>query len=188
MSAEGWRRPARAEISVSAIVHNAQALRAVLGSSALIAVVKANGYGHGVVNAARAALEGGADSLAVALVDEGVELREAGIVAPILLLAETPADTIADALRYSLTLTIGSLEGAHAAVASATSLGGTHPVHLKIDTGMHRMGVAPDKVAAVVEVLRASPAIDLEGLYTHFSVADGASGADRAFTRSQIES
>ncbi|MDE3008642.1 MAG: alanine racemase [Acidobacteriota bacterium] len=187
MSAEGWRRPARAEISAGAIAHNARALSTVLGSTKLIAVVKANGYGHGVVNAARAALDGGAHSLAVALVDEGVELREAGVTAPILLLAETPPDTIADALAYSLTLTIGSLEGARAAVAGATRHGGTHPVHLKVDTGMHRMGVAPGEVEGVVDVLVASTAIDLEGVYTHFSVADGASGADRTFTRSQID-
>jgi alanine racemase len=94
---------------------------------------------------------------------------------------------IPDALSHSLTLTIGSLSGARAAVASAERLAGVHRVHVKVDTGMHRMGVDPSSINEVVDVLYASPCIDLEGLYTHFSVADGSSGEDRAFTRSQIE-
>jgi alanine racemase len=183
---EGVRRPAWAEISASAIAHNVSALRTVLGDAKLCAVVKANGYGHGAVLAAKAALDGGADSLAVAIVDEGIELRGAGVSAPILLLAEIPADTLADALSHSLSLTIGSLDGAHAAARVATSLGGLHRVHVKVDTGMHRMGVAPTEVSAVMDVLLASPAIDVEGIYTHFPVADGSSADDRAFTREQI--
>ena len=187
MSVEGVRRPAWAEISASAIAHNVAALREVMGGSLLCAVVKANGYGHGAVFAATAALAGGADSLAVAIVDEGIELREAGITAPVLLLAEIPPETIPDALAHSLTITVGSLEGANAAVRCAERLDGVHRVHVKVDTGMHRMGVAPGAVAEVVDVLRASEAIDLEGIYTHFSVADGPSDAERAFTRGQIE-
>ena len=176
MSVEGVRRPAWAEISASAIAHNVAALREVMGPSLLCAVVKANGYGHGAVFAATAALAGGANSLAVAIVDEGIELREAGVSEPILLLAEIPPETIPDALAHSLTLTVGSLEGARAAVACAERLG-----------GMHRMGVAPEQVDDVVDALHASTAIDLEGIYTHFSVADGPSDADRAFTRAQID-
>jgi alanine racemase len=183
---EGVRRPAWAEISASAIAHNVRALKAIMGDALLCAVVKANAYGHGAPLAARAALEGGADSLAVALVDEGIELREAGVSAPILLLAEVPASTVPDALGHSLTLTIGSLEGAQAAAASAEKLGGLHRVHLKVDTGMRRMGVAPEQVGDVVDLLLASKAIDLEGIYTHFSVADGSSSDDRAFTRGQV--
>ena len=187
MPVEGVRRPAWAEISRSALANNVRALKAVLGETHLCAVVKANGYGHGAPLAARAVLDGGADSLAVAIVDEGIELRGAGIDEPILLLAEIPTDTIADALRHHLTLTIGSLAGARAAVSVGESLGGTHRVHVKVDTGMHRMGVEPSGVDEVVDLLLASPAIDLEGLYTHFSVADGSSGDDRAFTRAQLE-
>jgi alanine racemase len=184
---EGVRRPAWAEISASAIAHNVRALKEVMGATLLCAVVKANGYGHGALLAAKAALDGGADTLAVAIVDEGIELREGGVAAPILLLAEIPSDTIHDALSHSLTLTIGSLAGARAAVASAEQLGGLHRVHVKVDTGMHRMGVDPSAINEVVDVLLASSVIDLEGIYTHFSVADGSSGADRAFTRAQIE-
>jgi alanine racemase len=187
MPVEGVHRPAWAEISRSALAHNVQALKGVLGDTLLCAVVKANGYGHGAQLVARAMLEGGADSLAVAIVDEGIEFRDAGVSVPILLLAEVPADAILDALSHSLTLTIGSLAGARAAVAAAEKLGGLHRVHVKVDTGMHRMGVAPGDVDALVDVLLASRAIDLEGLYTHFSVADGSSADDRAFTRAQIE-
>lgn len=187
MPVEGVRRPAWAEISASAIAHNVGVLKAVVGESLLCGVVKANGYGHGAPLAAKAALDGGADSLAVAIVDEGIELRGAGVSAPILLLAEIPPATIPDALSHSLTLTIGSLEGARAAVNGAEKLGGLHRVHVKVDTGMHRMGVAPERVDEVVDLLLASRAIDLEGLYTHFSVADGSSADDRAFTRGQIK-
>lgn len=187
MQVEGVHRPARAEISASAIAHNVRALKSVIGDRLFCAVVKANGYGHGAVLAATAALDAGADMLAVAIIDEGIELRESGITAPILLLAEVPPDTLAEALASTLTLTIGSLDGARAAVAIAETLGGRHRVHLKVDTGMHRMGTAPDDVDAVIDVLTASDAIDLEGVYTHFSVADGSSAEDRTFTRQQID-
>ncbi len=186
MTAEGVHRPAWAEISASAIANNVSALKAVVGESSLCAVVKANGYGHGGPLAAKSALDGGADSLAVALVDEGIELRGAGVTAPILLLAEIPAETIPDALAASLTLTVGSLEGSKAAINVAEKLGGRHCVHVKVDTGMRRMGVAPEEVDEVVDLLSASSAIDLEGFYTHFSVADGSSAEDRSFTRAQI--
>ena len=186
MPVEGVRRPAWAEISRSALAHNVAALQRVLGPTRLCAVVKANGYGHGAPLAARAALEGGAHALAVAIVDEGIELRASSVSAPILLLAEIPAETIPDALSHSLSLTVGSLGGARHAVAAAERLGGLHRVHVKVDTGMHRMGVAPELVDEVVDVLLASPAIDLEGVYTHFSVADGAGDEERLFTTAQL--
>jgi alanine racemase len=173
-------------VSVSAIAHNVRALREVIGDASLCAVVKANGYGHGAIFAARAALEGGADSLAVALVDEGVELRQAGFNAPILVMSEVPADTIPFAYHADLTLTIASPEGARAAVKWAEALDGPHPVHVKVDTGMHRMGVVPDDLDEVIDIVRSSPHLTFEGLYTHFSVADGESDADREFTEAQI--
>ena len=142
MPVEGVHRPAWAEVSASAIAHNVATLRAVLADSLFCAVVKANGYGHGAGLAATAALDGGADALAVAIVDEGIELRGLGITAPILLLAEIPSETIPDALRHDLTLTIGSIDGAKAAVSSAERIGGVHQVHVKVDTGMHQIGRA----------------------------------------------
>jgi alanine racemase len=188
MQVAGVHRPAWAEISASAIAHNVRAIKAVVGDSLFCAVVKANAYGHGAELAAKAALVGGADLLAVAIVDEGIELRAMGVTAPILLLAEAPSDALSDALANDLTLTIGSLEGAHAAAASAAQSGGVHKVHLKVDTGMRRMGVVPGDVIDVIDVLLASSSLEVEGVYTHFSVADGSSADARAFTRSQIES
>lgn len=188
MQVEGVHRPALAEISASAIAHNVRALKSVVGDSLFCAVVKANGYGHGAELAAKAALVGGADALAVAIIDEGIELRASGITAPILLLAEVPPDTIAAALAHSLTITVGSIEGAKAAVTRAEALGGRHLVHVKVDTGMHRMGAAPEDVDEVIDILCRSAAIGVEGIYTHFSVADGSSAEDRAFTRAQIDS
>jgi alanine racemase len=181
------RRPAWAEISASALAHNVGSMKAVIGDSTLCAVVKANGYGHGGSLVARAVLDGGADSLGVAIVDEGIELRDSGVTVPILVQAEAESSAVPDALANSLTLTIGSLRGAQDAVRWAEKLGGRHRVHVKVDTGMHRMGVDPLDVDSVVDLLEASAGIDLEGLFTHFSVADGASGEDRAFTRGQIE-
>ncbi|HTT59785.1 MAG TPA: alanine racemase [Acidimicrobiales bacterium] len=183
---EGVLRPAWAEVSASAIAHNVGALRTVIGDASFCAVVKANGYGHGAILAARAALDAGAESLAVALVDEGLELRRAGITAPILVMSEIPAETISPAYQADLTLTIGSPQGARAAVKWAEALGGTHPVHVKVDTGMHRMGVAPEELGEVVDIVRSSPHLTFEGLFTHFSVADGDTDADRAFTEAQI--
>jgi alanine racemase len=186
VSASGAHRPAWAEISRGAIAHNSAALTAVLGATQLCAVVKANGYGHGAPLAAHAALAGGATSLAVAIVDEGIELREAGVSAPILLLAEVSADAIPDALRHSLTLTVGSREGARAVVGAARARGGRHRVHVKLDTGMGRMGVSTDELDDVIDVLAAEEHLDLEGLYTHLSVADSLDEDDQAFTRRQI--
>jgi alanine racemase len=181
------RRPAWAEISTSAAAHNVRSMKAVIGGAALCAVVKANGYGHGGPMVAKAMLDAGADSLGVAIVDEGLELRDSGVRSPILVQAEADSSAVLDALANSLTVTVGSARGAQDVIRGAEKLGGVHRVHVKVDTGMHRMGVAPIQVDEVVDVLRASPNIDLEGLFTHFSVADGSSAEDRAFTRGQIE-
>ncbi len=187
MVVEGVRRPAWAEISARAIEHNVRAIKHVVGDIALCAVVKANAYGHGAPLVARAAVDAGADYLAVAMVDEGIELREHGIIAPILVLAEMPADSLGDALAHDLAITVGSLAGARDAVALAEQLRGRHRVHVKVDTGMHRMGVVPEDIDDVVDLLAGSSSIDVEGLYTHFSVAGGTGDADRDFTHAQIE-
>ena len=187
MPAEGVHRPAWAEISASAIAHNVGAMKTLIGASSLCAVVKADGYGHGAPLVAGVALEAGAESLGVAIVDEGIELRASGVTAPILVQAEATASAIEDGFINSLTLTVASPRGARDVIRVADRLGGTHRVHVKLDTGMHRMGVAPQDVDQVVDTLLAARSIDLEGLFTHFGVADGSSAADRAFTRGQIE-
>jgi alanine racemase len=187
MPVEGVHRPAWAEISSSALAHNIAVVRELLGPTQVCAVVKANGYGHGAVLAARAMIDGGADSLAVAIIDEGIELRAAGITSPILLLSEIPSETIGAALEADLTLTVGSLEGARAAANVAAQVGGVHRVHLKVDTGMLRQGVAPREALRAARILNDCAALELEGIFTHFSVADGASPEDRDFTDRQID-
>lgn len=184
MPAEGIHRPAWAEISRSALRHNIEVLRQVVGEAAICAVMKANGYGHGAQLVAPALVDVGVDCLAVAIIDEGIEIRAMGIEAPILLLAEIPADTVALALEHRLTLTVGSLEGATAVARIAAELGGQHTVHLKVDTGMYRQGVAPADVAEALRRLR-SPHVHVEGIFTHFPVADGETEDDQAFTATQ---
>jgi alanine racemase len=187
VTAEGIHRPAYVEVSSSAMAHNIAVLRSLVHDSKICAVVKANGYGHGAIVAARAALAGGADSLAVAIVDEGIELRENGFTTEILVLAEIDGAALPVALQYGLTLTIGSLAGAKETVGAAAKVGGSHKVHLKVDTGMGRMGVQPLEVTEAIRILHASEHIEVEGIFTHFPVADGASEEDRSFTTAQIE-
>ena len=186
MPIEGVRRPAWAEISRGALAHNVAALQKVVGAAAICGVVKANGYGHGAPLAATTLARAGTAGLAVAIFDEGVELREAGLTDPILLLAETPADTVRDAFEWQLTLTVGSLDGAKKIREVSKKLGGRNRVHVKIDTGMHRMGIAPDELNSVLEILTSTPSLVIEGLYTHFSVADSSADADRDYCRYQL--
>jgi alanine racemase len=186
MAIEGTRRPSWAEIDLMALRHNVTTLRHFVAPAQLCGVVKANGYGHGALFAARALLDAGVAGLAVAIVDEGVELRDGGITEPILLLAEAPAESLADALEANLTLTVGSLDGAHDAVTAAQEAGGLTPVHVKVDTGMHRMGVVLDDLGAVLDVLHASPNIVIEGMYSHFAVADSDLVEDREYCETQM--
>lgn len=160
-------RGAWAEVSASAITHNVATLCKVGGP--VWAVVKADGYGHGAEFAARAALAGGASGLCVALVQEGVALREAGIDAPILVLSEQPTSEIPAAVAHDLRLTVYSQRVLDALAA----LGATnHPVHLKVDTGMHRVGVEPADAVALAVAIERSPHAHLEGVFTHLATAD----------------
>ncbi|MDQ6928946.1 MAG: alanine racemase, partial [Actinomycetota bacterium] len=175
------------EVDLGAIRQNVTTLIDLAAPAQLCAVVKADGYGHGAVPVARAALEGGASSLAVALVEEGAELRDAGIAEPILLLSEPPHDAMPDVvgLRLIPTLyTLAGLEAAAKAVASASSGSATMalPVHIKVDTGMHRVGARPDEAVQLAVAVTERPELDLQGLWTHFAVADA---PDDPFTAEQ---
>jgi alanine racemase len=163
---EAASRPVWADIDLGAITHNVAALCGLVAPAAVCAVVKANGYSHGAVPAAQAAVAGGATWLAVAFVEEGVALRDAGIDAPILLLSEPAAGAMTTAVEHRLTptvYTVAGVDAAHDAGASA--------VHLKVDTGMHRVGAAPGVVAEVSAAVAAS-GMELEGFWTHLAVAD----------------
>ena len=186
MAVEGIRRPAWAEIDLDALRHNASMLKASIGDAALCAVVKADGYGHGALNAASAFLEGGADLLAVAIVDEGLELREAGLDAPILLLSEPPADAMDAAFESLLTPTLSTLTGIAAAAEAATHHHDVLGVHIKVDTGMHRMGVDLADLDDLLTALEAAPVLELEGLWTHLAVADEDLHEAEEFTALQL--
>lgn len=172
MSVDFSSRWARAEIDSSAVAHNVAHIRAVVAPSRVWAVVKANGYGHGSVEVARAALGAGAEGLCVALVDEGVVLRRAGIGAPILILSEQPHDQAPYIVGYGLTPTVTTTMGAAAIGAAGAQQGRAVPVHIKVDTGMHRVGVAPREALHLARYVDSHEGLDLEGLYTHFAVAD----------------
>lgn len=173
------------EVDLDAIEHNARLLKDRAGRDAeLMVAVKANAYGHGAVPVSRAALAGGASRLAVSRTAEGIELRQAGIDAPILLLGYTlprESDTI---VRWNLTPTVNSKPQARALSDAAAAEDRRLPVHVKVDTGMSRYGLLPDEVVAFVRFLSELPGLVLEGLYTHFAVADL---ADKTFTQHQFE-
>jgi alanine racemase len=175
-------RPTWAEIDLEAIRHNVRTLKPT--GSELMAVVKANGYGHGDVPVARAALQAGATWLGVALVEEGVRLREAGIDAPILLLSEPAIEAIPEAVSAGLTPTVYSEAGADAVGAVAGGSERPVAVHLKVDTGMHRVGIAPERAAALAGRLR-ELGVDVEGVWTHFARSED---VDDPTTEEQLKS
>lgn len=176
-------RPVWAEVDLDALRRNAARLAEHSEPAALCAVVKANGYGHGAVAVARAALAGGAAWLAVALVEEGVELRDAGIDAPVLLLSEPPADDMDEVVARSLVPTLYSDEGVEAAAKAAAGHGVGLAVHLKVDTGMHRVGVDPGRAAQLAESVSGRAELRVDGLWTHLAVADE---PDNPFTAEQL--
>ena len=173
-----------AEIDLDAIAHNVRAIQAHVGpDTAIIAVVKANAYGHGAVPVARTVLESGATRLAVARLEEGIQLRQAGITAPILVMGYTLPAQAPALVHWDLTPTVNTPEGAQALSAAAEAAGRRRAVHVKVDTGMGRYGLLPDEVVDFVRALAALPGLTLEGLYTHFAVADL---ADKSYTHQQF--
>jgi alanine racemase len=163
-------RPTTAWIDLDAVRHNVAAFVEHVAPSAVCAVVKADGYGHGAIECARAAVDGGATMLAVALVEEGVTLREAEIDTPILVLSEFPLGAEVAVVEYNLTPTVYSFDriGALHAVVTKPELA----VHLKIDTGMNRVGAQPGEALALARAIDASTVLRLGGTFTHLAVAD----------------
>ncbi|HIC93204.1 MAG TPA: alanine racemase, partial [Anaerolineae bacterium] len=173
-----------AEIDLDAIAHNVRQLKRHIGERVkLMAVVKANAYGHGAVPVARTALESGAERLAVNRVVEGIELRRAGIAAPILVLGYFPPWEAEAVVRHGLIPTVTEREVASALAEAAGRLGKAVPIHIKVDTGMGRFGLLPEEVVDFVQGLADFPNLHLEGLYTHFAAADE---ADKSYTRRQF--
>ncbi len=171
-----------AEIDLAAIRHNLHALKAHVGRGVkTMAVVKANAYGHGAIPVAKTALTAGADWLAVNRVDEGVALRQAGISARILVLGYCPPAQAEIVVAHRLTPTITSPKTARA-LANTAATREPFPVHIKIDSGMGRLGVLPTEAVAFAAEIRALKSLHLEGIFSHFAIADE---ADQTFTRQQ---
>ncbi|MEG6520459.1 alanine racemase [Desulfotomaculum sp. 1211_IL3151] len=178
--------PTWAEINLEAIRHNIREVRRVIGpNKEIMAVVKANGYGHGAVPVAQAALAAGATRLGVARLSEAQELRRAGIQVPILILGYISPEQISDALDLNICLTVFRSDLAEQISAVACSKGMKATVHLKVDTGMGRLGFTPDRVGvAAIAVAYNLPGLNAEGIYTHFATADA---EDKSYTRGQFE-
>jgi alanine racemase len=165
----GRFRPTVAEVDLDAVRHNVRILKPA--ESELMAVVKANGYGHGDVAVARAALDAGATWLGVALVEEGIRLRESGLTAPIMVLTEFPPGSEKDALAAGLTPVVYTDAGLASLARAAGSFGQGLGVHVKLDTGMHRVGLPPDRAEPFARALLEA-GLSFDGLWTHCAKAD----------------
>jgi len=181
-------RPVWAEVDLEAIRENIRQIRRFTrqGTKApeIMAVVKAEAYGHGAVATARAALEAGATRLGVAIPEEGILLREAGIDRPVLVFTPLLPDQAETFLDYSLTATIAGEESARALSAGAGRRGQEARVHLKVDTGMGRVGVPPGEAPGLARKVAALPNLEVEGVYSHFATADE---ADLTFAYKQLD-
>ncbi len=180
-----WQgRPIWADIDLDALSHNVKQLKRQAGDAILMAVVKANAYGHGAIAVARAALAAGAERLGVICVDEGEELRRAGISAPILIMGYTPVSQAKRVVELSLTPTVSSQRLALALARFAASRDVTLTVHLKVETGLNRYGLPPEQLLPLAESLRQLPALDVEGLFTHFATAEE---GDKSYVHRQYQ-
>lgn len=178
-------RPTWAEVNLDNIAYNVRLLRGRTAPGArFMAVVKADGYGHGAVQVAGTALKNGADWLAVAIIDEGILLRREGFTAPILVLGYTPPEQAGRGVAHDLTLTVYRRDLAEALARAGSAAGKTARVHVKVDTGMGRIGLEPEREAVeFIASLSDLPNLEVEGLFTHFAVADS---LDKSFTREQF--
>lgn len=161
-------------VDLDAYAHNIAVLKAMVAPSGMWAVVKADAYGHGAVPVSNAAIAAGVDGLCVAITTEGIELRDADIEAPVLIFSEQPSDEIDDIIRHRLTPTVYRISYVDALADAVRRLGSARlDVHVKIDTGMHRVGVDPvDAPELVAHIAAHGDALRLAGVYTHFAAAD----------------
>ena len=187
-----------AEVDLEAIAHNVRELRGITDPGAnLMAVVKANAYGHGAVEVTRKALENGADSLGVARIEEGIELRKAGVKKSVLIFGYTPPALAYKLIGFDLTQTVWSYTTAQALSDIAVSSNKQIKVHLKVDTGMGRLGLLPDchrppvteqnligEAVREARYISSLTGLELEGVYTHFASADS---SDKTFAGKQFE-
>ena len=177
-------RPTVMRIDCSALTHNLKAIRSHVGGAKIMATVKANAYGHGMVDCAQALAAAGVDAFGVALAEEGIALRHAGITAPILVYGGLWTGQLADYLDHNLDITASSLEKIQAVDAAAAQRNIRVRVHLKIDTGLGRIGVQHDRLPRFADGILAFKHIDIIGVYSHLATAED---ADKTFAQIQIE-
>ena len=181
-----------AEINLDALTHNYQQARRLIGPGVkYMGVVKADAYGHGALQVSRKLEALGADYLAVSSLDEARELRHGGIKAPVLILGHTPPEMVPQLMEYGITQTVSARAKAEEYSAEAQKCGGTLKVHIKVDTGMSRLGflVRDGHFDGGVEAIAAScalPGLEAEGIFTHFSVSDEDEAESEAYTREQF--
>ncbi|MCK4619550.1 MAG: alanine racemase [Desulfobacterales bacterium] len=177
-----------AEVDLKAIAHNIRELRSITNPKArFMAVVKANAYGHDIIEVARRSLENGAEALGVANIEEGIQLRKAGIDAPVLIFGYTSPIHVKKLIELDLTQTVYSYETSEKLSQAATAYGKKIKVHIKVDTGMGRLGLLrgiKDNSLSEVESISRLPMLELEGIYTHFATADK---SDRSYAGKQFE-
>ncbi|MDQ6661849.1 MAG: alanine racemase [Chloroflexota bacterium] len=191
----GWKqivvaraeRPTWVEVDLGAITNNIHRIRELIGPEVrILASLKADAYGHGALKVARTVLHNGASMLGVATVSEAIPLREGGIEAPILVFGYVPLWQMREAVRLGLTITLYSSESAQALSQAARALTKNVKAHVKIDTGMGRLGIRSEQIDDIVALIReidALPNIEMEGIFTHFAMADA---EDQASARMQL--
>ncbi|HLQ34003.1 MAG TPA: alanine racemase [Chloroflexota bacterium] len=174
-----------AEVDLAAIAHNVREVKRWLGPDIhLLPIVKANAYGHGAVEVARAVLKAGADALGVARVEEGVQLRMARVHAPILIMGHTPIWEAEEVVAHALTPTVNNLELAQELSRIAERRMVSLPVQIKVDTGLIRYGSLPDEAIELAQALHDVANLNLEGVYTHFACGED---EDPNYTREQLQ-
>ena len=181
-----------AEIDLDALAHNYRRARELTGSGVrYLGVVKADAYGHGAIQVAEHLEQLGADYLAVSSLDEARELRHGGINAPVLILGHTPPEMVPELIRYHITQAVSAQAKAEEYSAAAAGCGGTLKVHIKVDTGMSRLGFLVrgghfEGGVAAIAASCALPGLEAEGIFTHFAVSDEDQPACEAYTRDQF--
>jgi alanine racemase len=192
----GWKktifkhaeRPTWVEVDLNAIGSNTRHIKSIVGPHTQVLVaLKADAYGHGALKVARTVLQNGATMLGVATVSEAIPLRDAKIIDPILVFGYVPRWQMREAVRSRVSITLYDQEAAHTLSQTALELEKTVKVHIKVDTGMGRLGIRHEQLEEIVSLVRtikALPGLELEGLYTHFAQADA---EDRSYTQMQLE-
>ncbi len=177
-------RPAWVEVDLEAVRANVRAVLGVLRrGTRLLAVVKADGYGHGAAEVAKAAVSAGASWLGVARPEEALQLRQVGVHAPVLVFGYSPPELVVQGAGLGVSFTVFSAASLQAVVQASRQAPSQVAVHLKVDTGMTRVGFPPEEAPDVARCIAQTPGLRLEGVYTHFACAD----TDPAFTRAQLD-